>query len=87
MLARISNDKIIVQEAMSYWDLRYVLDDLNQILLSKGFKPKYFFGGTPVMGQGGFSVIIKLDKKLLEYDKKLLSRILRGHGVEVVFEE
>ncbi len=87
MIARLSKKIIVIQEAMSYWDLRNVLDHVNQVLLGKGYSPRYFFEGTPVMGQGGFSVIIKLDKELGELEFKVLERILSNLGLRVFREE
>jgi len=87
LIARLSKRTIVVQEAMSYWDLRSVLENINPVLLSKGYKPAYFFEGTPILGQGGFSVIIKLDRDLGELEYKILERILTNLGLRVVREE
>ena len=87
MIVRVSSKTIIIQEAMSYWDLRSVLDDVNSILLSKGYRPTYYFEGTPIMGQGGFSVIIKLERGLGVLDKKVLTSILRNKGLNVILED
>lgn len=87
VIARISAKSIVIQEAWSYWDLRDVLDGVNQILLHRRYKPVYFFEGTPVLGQGGFSVIIKLDRELGELERKSLKHLLENRGVKVIEED
>lgn len=87
MIARLSKRVIVVQEAVSHWDLRSVLENINPVLLSKGYKPTFFFEGTPILGQGGFSVIIKLDRDLGELEYKVVERILSNLGLRVVREE
>ncbi len=87
MLARISREKIVLQEFMTHWDVRAALEEINKILLSKGMRPQYFFEGTPVMGQGGFSVIIKLDKPLTGMDARTIARLLRSRGIRIIFED
>jgi len=86
LIARIERRNIVLQEASNYWELRSVLDNVNQILLSRKYKPTYFFQGTPVIGQGGFSVIIKLDRELTEEDVRILKRILSSSGINVVIK-
>ncbi len=86
LIARLSRRALIIQEAMSYWDLRTVLEHVNPILLDKGYQPKYFFEGTPIMGQGGFSVIIKLDRDLGDLELRVLEKILHNLGLRVVRE-
>lgn len=87
MIARLSKKQIIIQEAMNYWDLRDILDHINQVLLTKKYSPQYFFEGTPVMGQGGFSVIIKLDKELGDLEYRVLEKILSQQGIKVFHEK
>ena len=87
MLARISRDKIVLQEFMTHWDVRAALEEVNKILLTKKMKPQYYFEGTPVMGQGGFSVIIKLDKPLTDMDARTIARLLMGRGVKIIYED
>lgn len=84
MIARLEGDKIIIQEAVTHWDIKDVLDELNPLLLSRGYEPKYFFEGTPVLGQGGFSVIIKLAKPLEPPHKRLIKKILEARNVKVI---
>jgi len=86
LIARISRERIIIQEAVTYWDLKNVLDQLNQVLLSKKYKPVYFFEGTPIIGQGGFSVIIKLDRELGELEYRVIKRILTNLNIRVIEE-
>ena len=87
MIARISKKMIIVQEAPTHWDIRYALEDVNHILLTKKYKPVYFFEGTPVIGQGGFSVIIKLDRELQPAEMRMLKRLLSNRGIKVIIED
>jgi len=87
LIARIRKHMIIVQEVMSYWDIKQILDDMKEILLKREYKPTYFFEGTPIIGQGGFSVIIKLERELSEADKKVLEKILRYRGFKIVYED
>lgn len=87
MIARISKKTIIVQEAPTHWDIKYALEDINHILLTKKYKPIYFFEGTPVIGQGGFSVIIKLDKELQPAEMRILKRLLSNRGIKVIMED
>jgi len=71
---------------VTYWDLKNVLDQLNQVLLSKKYKPVYFFEGTPVIGQGGFSVIIKLDRELGDLEYRVIKRLLSNLCMRVIEE-
>lgn len=84
LIARVEPDKIVIQEAITHWDIRSVLDQINPLLASKGYQPVFFFEGTPVIGQGGFSVIIKLGKPLNPDDKRLIKRIITSLGVRVI---
>jgi hypothetical protein len=87
MIGRLSKNKIIIQEAWSQYDIRDILDDINPILVSKGYSPTYFFEGTPVLGVGGFSVIIKLAKDLTDADYRVIKRILLLRNIKIVEEE
>jgi len=87
MIGRLSKNKIIIQEAWTQYDIRDILDDINPILVSKGYSPTYFFEGTPVLGIGGFSVIIKLAKDLTDADYRVIRRILLLRNVKIVEED
>ncbi|WP_448579369.1 hypothetical protein [Thermosphaera sp.] len=87
MIGRLSKKMIIIQEAWSQYDIRDVLDDINPILVSKGYSPTFFFEGTPVLGVGGFSVIIKLAKELTDADYRVIKRILLFKNIKVVEED
>jgi hypothetical protein len=87
MIGRLSKNKIIIQEAWTQYDIRDILDDINPILVSKGYSPTYFFEGTPVLGVGGFSVIIKLDKDLTDADYRVIKRILLLRNIKIVEED
>lgn len=87
MIGRLSKNRIIIQEAWSQHDIRDILDDINPILVSKGYSPTYFFEGTPVLGVGGFSVIIKLAKELTDTDYRVIRRILLFKNIKIVEEE
>ncbi len=87
MIARIGRRIIIVQEAPTHWDVQYALEDINHILLARKYKPTYFFEGTPAIGQGGFSVIIKLDRELRDEERRILKRLLSSRGIKVIMED
>ncbi|MGC8953888.1 hypothetical protein [Desulfurococcus amylolyticus] len=87
LIARISNTQIVIQEAFNYWDIRAILDVLNPLLLKHGYNPVFFFEGTPILGQGGFSVIIKLSKELSSSDKGFVKRMLQSNGLRVIEED
>lgn len=87
MIGRLSKNKIIIQEAWTQYDIRDILDDINSILVSKGYYPTYFFEGTPVLGVGGFSVIIKLAKDLTDADYRVIKRILLLRNIKIVEED
>jgi len=87
MIGRLSKNKIIIQEAWTQYDIRDILDDINPILVSKGYSPTYFFEGTPVLGVGGFSVIIKLAKELTDADYRVIKRILLLRNIKIVEED
>lgn len=87
MICRLSRDKIIVQEAWSQYDIRDILDSLNPILVSKNYSPTFFFEGTPVLGVGGFSVIIKLAKPLSETDYRVVKRLFTLRNIAVIEED
>jgi hypothetical protein len=87
MIGRLSKNKIIIQEAWTQYDIRDILDDINPILVSKGYSPTYFFEGTPVLGVGGFSVLIKLAKDLTDADYRVIKRILLLRNIKIVEED
>jgi hypothetical protein len=87
MIARISKRSLIIQEAYSHWDIQDILNEINPILVSGDYQPTYFFEGTPIVGQGGFHVIIKLSKDLSESDQRIIKRLLSMREVKVVEEE
>ena len=89
MIARIGRRVIIIQEAPTHWDVRYALEDINQILLKKKdrYNPQYFFEGTPAIGQGGFTVIIKLSAELPDVERRILKRLLTSRGIKVIMED
>jgi hypothetical protein len=89
MIARIGRRMIIIQEAPTHWDVRYALEDINQILLKKKdkYNPQYFFEGTPAIGQGGFTVIIKLSAELPDTERRILRRLLVNRGIKVIMED
>ncbi|AFK51188.1 hypothetical protein TCELL_0764 [Thermogladius calderae 1633] len=87
MIARLTRRTIIIQEAYSHWDIQDVLNDINPILLTGNYQPVYFFEGSPIIGQGGFHVMIKLSKELTESDYKVIRRLLMMRGINVVEED
>ncbi|ABN69147.1 hypothetical protein Smar_0034 [Staphylothermus marinus F1] len=87
MIARIGRKIIVLQEAPTHWDIRYALEDVNHILLTKEYKPIYFFEGTPAIGQGGFSVIVKLDREMKDEERRILKRLLSNRGIKVIMED
>jgi hypothetical protein len=87
MIARLTRRTIIIQEAYTHWDIQDVLNDINPILLTGNYQPAYFFEGSPIMGQGGFHVIIKLSKDLSESDYRVIRRLLMIRGINVVEED
>lgn len=87
MIARIGRKIIVLQEAPTHWDIRYALEDVNHILLTKKYKPIYFFEGTPAIGQGGFSVIVKLDREMKDEERRILKRLLSNRGIKVIMED
>lgn len=87
MIARIGRKIIVLQEAQTHWDIRYALEDVNHILLTKKYKPIYFFEGTPAIGQGGFSVIVKLDREMKDEERRILKRLLSNRGIKVIMED
>ncbi|MEM0378471.1 MAG: hypothetical protein QXP68_05290 [Thermosphaera sp.] len=87
MICRLSRDRIIVQEAWSQYDIREVLDSLNPILTTKNYSPTFFFEGTPVLGVGGFSVIIKLAKPLSDSDYRIIKRLFTLRKITVIEED
>ncbi len=89
MIARIGRKIIIIQEAPTHWDVRYALEDINQIILKKKdkYNPQYFFEGTPAIGQGGFTVIIKLSQEMPDEERRIIKRLLANRGIKVIMEE
>ncbi len=63
------------------------MEEVNQILLTRKYRPTYFFEGTPALGQGGFSVLVKLDRELREEERRLLRRLLSNRGIKVIMED
>jgi len=85
--ACFENSTIRVYGTMSYNELKYLLDELTPILLTRGYKPTFYFEGSPVVGSEGLTVIIKLEKTLSESDYSLLKRLMSVFGVEICGEE
>jgi hypothetical protein len=68
---------------MSYNELKYLLDEITPILLTHGYKPSYYFEGSPVTGSEGLIVTIKFEKPLSEEVLSLIKRLMRVFGVEI----
>jgi hypothetical protein len=68
---------------MSYNELKYLLDEITPILLTHGYKPSYYFEGSPVTGSEGLIVTIKFEKPLSEEVLSLIKRLMRAFGVEI----
>ncbi len=87
MLARIKRDEIIVQEARNHWDLRPIIDDLNNMFLARGVKPIYFFTGMPGANSAGLTMIIKLPSSLRDEDIRALKRYFQFRHIRVFIEQ
>lgn len=83
MKAQFRCDSIIVYGTMSYNELKYLLDEITPILLTHGYKPSYYFEGSPVTGSEGLIVTIKFEKPLSEEVLSLIKRLMRAFGVEI----
>ncbi len=87
MLARIRSDEIIVQEARNHWDLRPIIDDINNMMLSRGIRPIYFFSGMPGANSAGLTMIIKVPGGLRDEDIRVLKRYFSFRNIRVVVEK
>ncbi|MEM0326168.1 MAG: hypothetical protein QW123_03260 [Desulfurococcaceae archaeon] len=84
MHAEISGNSIVIKKAWSSVAVTYVVRELSDLLMEKGYKPVVFFSGSPVVEEGGLQAEIKLDKRLSELDYALIKQLLENMGIEVV---
>ncbi|MEZ0393676.1 MAG: hypothetical protein ABWK00_01320 [Desulfurococcaceae archaeon] len=88
MIARISQRMLVLQEIYAHWDAQEILREVNEVLLrGKRSAPKYFFEGSPVVGHGGISIVIKLDEDLSQEERRALRRLLAARGFKVIEED
>ncbi len=79
----IGEDCIIIRGAVTMWDLKRVLDDLNPLLLLKGYEPKYYFEGFLSPEERGIVLTIKLARGLSKEDKRAIKLFMETLGISV----
>lgn len=79
----ISRREIIIKEVVDQWIVQRILENLNPLLLTKGYGPRYYFEGSPVIANGGMILTIRLSKDLLQEDKNFIKRYMETWGFKV----
>lgn len=82
----LSKKSIVLRNVLNHVYVERVIYDLNPILLSKGYKPLYYFEGSPQVSEGGLIVTIKLSRELSREDKDFIKRLVELIGFTVVEE-
>lgn len=77
----LSSREIIIEGLVRHWDAKKIIDDLNQILLPRGYSPIYYFEGTPVANEGGMTIRILLAKPLIHDDGIVIKKILETNNL------
>lgn len=75
---------IIIRGIVRHWEIKKILDDLNEMLLQKKYNPLYYFEGTPSIEEGGMIVTIKLSRELSTEDMILVRKLMEINGLKVV---
>jgi hypothetical protein len=76
----------VLRNILNHVYVERVIYDLNPILLSKGYKPLYYFEGSPQVSEGGLIVTIKLSRELSREDRDFIKRLVELIGFTVVEE-
>jgi len=82
----LSKKSIVLRNVLNHVYVERVIYDLNPILLSKGYKPLYYFEGSPQVSEGGLIVTIKLSRELSREDRDFIKRLVELIGFTVVEE-
>lgn len=82
----LSKKSIVLRNVLNHVYVERVIYDLNSILLSKGYKPLYYFEGSPQVSEGGLIVTIKLSRELSREDRDFIKRLVELIGFTVVEE-
>jgi len=83
----LSKKSIVLRNIVNHVYVEKVIRDLNPILLSRGYKPLYYFEGSPQIAEGGLVVTIRLTRDLSREDKDFIKRLVELVGFTVVEEE
>ncbi len=83
----LSKKSIVLRNIVNHVYAEKVIYDLNPILLSKGYRPLYYFEGSPQISEGGLVVTIKLSRDLSREDKDFIKRLVELIGFTVVDED
>jgi len=84
--AKFNSNSITIYGTMSYNELKYLLDEITPLLLTHGYRPTYYFEGSPVTGSEGLVVEIKIERPLSQEDLTLVKKLMRVFGVEICGE-
>jgi hypothetical protein len=82
----LSKKSIVLRNVLNHVYVERVIYDLNPILLSKDYKPLYYFEGSPQVSEGGLIVTIKLSRELSREDRDFIKRLVELIGFTVVEE-
>lgn len=81
-----SRKEITIREVVNHVYVEKAIYEINPVLLSKKYNPKYFFEGTPILSERGMIVTIKLDKPISQDDWLFIKRLLQLYGFTIVEE-
>lgn len=78
---RIGPDVVVIKGLIRHWEIKKIIDDLNQVLLVKNYNPIYYFEGSPSTEQEGMIITVRLSKTLTDEDSSLLKKLLEINGL------
>lgn len=80
----LSPGMIVIKGLVRHWEIKKIIDDLNETLLSRKYSLAYYFEGTPSIEEGGMIVTIRLSRELSTEDMILVRKLMEINGLKVV---
>ncbi|MEM4717597.1 MAG: hypothetical protein QXE81_02415 [Desulfurococcaceae archaeon] len=75
---------IVIKGLVSHWEVKRILDKLNETLLPRNYGLLYYFEGSPCIEEGGMIVTIELTKELAPEDMVLIRKLMEINGLKVL---
>lgn len=83
MKVLLCRDTITIKQTWDTRTLTYIIRELSTLLKEFGYEPTLGFAGSPVLGDDGLVVEIKLNRVLSERDHTALKKVLEGYASSV----